>query len=61
MSSFENIKPNYQHLYNSCQFNSIQFIFHQTNKHIKKKKKNTKMEEMQLKAKAWRMLHPLYN
>ena len=37
---------------------SIQFIFHQNNKHILK---THKMEEMQLKAKTWKMLHPLYN
>ena len=40
------------------QFNSIQFLFHQNSKHIQKQKH--KMEEMQLKAKSWRMLHPFY-
>ena len=42
--------------FNSIQFNSIYFPSKQQT-HLK----THKMEEMQLKTKAWRMLHPLYN
>ena len=46
--------------FNSIQFNSIQFNSFSI-KTTSTDLKTHKMEEMQLKAKAWRMLHHLYN
>ena len=40
-------------------YHSYELHFHRNNKYILKK--THKMEEMQLKSKGWRMLHPLYN